>query len=79
MLRVRTTAFRRRGDHRGCISSGLAGPAAALRYGGVRDFVLGARLLDGGAELPSFGGMVMKNVAGYDAARLLAAPWACSA
>jgi glycolate oxidase FAD binding subunit len=58
----------------GCIASGLAGPrraATGYAYGGVRDFVLGARLLDGRAQLLSFGGMVMKNVAGYDAARLL--------
>jgi glycolate oxidase FAD binding subunit len=58
----------------GCIASGLAGPrraAAGYAYGGVRDFVLGARLLDGRGQLLSFGGMVMKNVAGYDAARLL--------
>ncbi len=58
----------------GCIASGLAGPrraAAGYAYGGVRDFVLGAKLLDGRGRLLSFGGMVMKNVAGYDAARLL--------
>jgi glycolate oxidase FAD binding subunit len=59
----------------GCIASGLAGPrraSAGYAYGGVRDFVLGAKLLDGRGELLSFGGMVMKNVSGYDAARLLA-------
>jgi len=58
----------------GCIACGLAGPrraSAGYAYGGVRDFVLGARLLDGRSQLLSFGGMVMKNVAGYDAARLL--------
>jgi glycolate oxidase FAD binding subunit len=37
----------------------------------VRDFVLGARLLDGRGEVLTFGGSVMKNVAGYDLARLL--------
>jgi glycolate oxidase FAD binding subunit len=46
--------------------------AAGYAYGGVRDFVLGARLLDGRGRLLSFGGTVIKNVAGYDAARLLA-------
>ncbi|HEY6452566.1 MAG TPA: glycolate oxidase subunit GlcE [Steroidobacteraceae bacterium] len=59
----------------GCIASGMAGPRRAsvgYTHGGVRDFVLGARLLDGRAQLLSFGGMVMKNVAGYDVARLLA-------
>ena len=45
--------------------------AAGYAYGGVRDFVLGAKLLDGRSQLLAFGGMVMKNVAGYDAARLL--------
>ena len=59
----------------GCIASGLAGPrraSAGYTHGGVRDFILGAKLLDGRAQLLSFGGMVMKNVAGYDVARLLA-------
>ena len=59
----------------GCIACGLAGPrraSAGYTWGGVRDFVLGAKLLDGRGELLSFGGMVMKNVAGYDASRLLA-------
>ncbi len=58
----------------GCIACGLSGPrraSAGYAYGGVRDFVLGAQLLDGRAQLLSFGGMVMKNVAGYDAARML--------
>jgi glycolate oxidase FAD binding subunit len=59
----------------GAVASGLAGPrraAAGFSYGGVRDFVLGAQLLDGRAQLLRFGGLVMKNVAGYDVARLLA-------
>jgi len=58
----------------GCIATGLAGPrrtAYGPCYGGVRDFVLGARMLDGRGEVLSFGGTVMKNVAGYDVARLL--------
>jgi glycolate oxidase FAD binding subunit len=59
----------------GCIAAGLAGPrrmAAGYSSGGVRDFVLGARLLDGNARLLRFGGTVIKNVAGYDVSRLLA-------
>jgi glycolate oxidase FAD binding subunit len=40
--------------------------------GSVRDFVLGATVLNGRAEVLSFGGQVMKNVAGYDVARLMA-------
>jgi glycolate oxidase FAD binding subunit len=39
--------------------------------GGGRDYVLGVRLLNGRGELLSFGGQVMKNVAGYDVSRLL--------
>jgi glycolate oxidase FAD binding subunit len=38
----------------------------------VRDYVLGATLLNGRCELLSFGGQVMKNVAGYDVSRALA-------
>jgi glycolate oxidase FAD binding subunit len=55
----------------GMVAAGLAGPARAAA-GGVRDFVLGATLLNGRGELLSFGGQVMKNVAGYDVSRLLA-------
>ncbi len=55
----------------GAVASGLAGPARASA-GGVRDFVLGARLINGRGELLTFGGQVMKNVAGYDVSRLLA-------
>ena len=55
----------------GMVAAGLAGPARAS-VGGVRDYVLGASLINGRAELLSFGGQVMKNVAGYDVSRLLA-------
>jgi len=55
----------------GCVAAGLSGPRRASA-GAVRDFVLGARLLDGRAQEVTFGGRVMKNVAGYDVARLLA-------
>jgi glycolate oxidase FAD binding subunit len=55
----------------GMVCAGLAGPARAA-VGGVRDYVLGATLLNGRAELLSFGGTVMKNVAGYDLSRVLA-------
>ena len=56
-------------------AAGLAGPwraAWGAAGGAVRDSVLGAKLLDGRGEVLSFGGTVMKNVAGYDASRLLA-------
>ena len=55
----------------GAVASGLSGPRRATS-GAVRDFVLGARLLDGRGEVLNFGGQVMKNVAGYDVSRLLA-------
>ena len=55
----------------GMVAAGLAGPARAA-VGGLRDYVLGATLLTGRAELLSFGGQVIKNVAGYDVSRLLA-------
>lgn len=58
----------------GAVASGLAGPARASA-GGVRDYVLGARLINGRGELLTFGGQVMKNVAGYDVSRLLAGSW----
>lgn len=59
----------------GCVAAGLSGPRRVSfgpTYGGVRDFVLGAKVVDGRGELLSFGGTVMKNVAGYDVSRVLA-------
>ena len=55
----------------GVVAAGLSGPRRASA-GAVRDFVLGAELMDGRGEILRFGGQVMKNVAGYDVSRLLA-------
>ncbi len=55
----------------GAVAAGLSGPRRAAA-GALRDYLLGARLLDGKANVLSFGGQVMKNVAGYDVSRLLA-------
>lgn len=55
----------------GTVAAGLSGPRRASA-GAVRDFVLGATLLDGRGDVLRFGGTVMKNVAGYDVSRLLA-------
>lgn len=55
----------------GMVAAGLSGPRRASA-GGLRDFVLGVRMLDGRGEVLRFGGEVMKNVAGYDVPRLLA-------
>lgn len=53
----------------GMVAAGLSGPARPYA-GAVRDMVLGIRLINGRAETMRFGGEVMKNVAGYDVARL---------
>jgi glycolate oxidase FAD binding subunit len=58
----------------GMVAAGLSGPARAIA-GAVRDFVLGARFINGLGEHLTFGGQVMKNVAGYDVSRLMAGSW----
>jgi glycolate oxidase FAD binding subunit len=55
----------------GMVAAGLSGPSRAAA-GAVRDHVLGATVLNGKGEVLTFGGQVMKNVAGYDVSRLLA-------
>jgi glycolate oxidase FAD binding subunit len=54
----------------GCVATGLSGPRRAYA-GSVRDFVLGTKLMDGRGDELTFGGQVMKNVAGYDVSRLI--------
>lgn len=58
----------------GMVAAGLSGPARAS-VGAVRDYVLGVSLINGKAEPLTFGGQVMKNVAGYDVSRLMAGSW----
>ena len=55
----------------GMVAAGLSGPRRPAA-GALRDFVLGVRMIDGRGEILSFGGQVMKNVAGYDVSRLMA-------
>lgn len=55
----------------GMVAAGLSGPARAS-VGAVRDFILGAVVVNGRAEVLTFGGQVMKNVAGYDVSRIMA-------
>jgi glycolate oxidase FAD binding subunit len=55
----------------GCVAAGLSGPRRASA-GALRDYVLGVRVVDGRGRVLSFGGQVMKNVAGYDVSRLMA-------
>ena len=66
--------FRSGGTVGGMVAAGLAGPARAA-VGSLRDYVLGATVLNGRGELLTFGGQVMKNVAGYDVSRMLAGSW----
>ncbi len=54
----------------GAYSCNSSGSSSAF-YGSLRDFVLGIRIIDGTGSLLRFGGEVMKNVAGYDVARML--------
>jgi len=55
----------------GMVAAAMAGPARASA-GPPRDYVLGLTMLNGMGEMLTFGGQVMKNVAGYDVSRVLA-------
>lgn len=54
----------------GVLACGLSGPRRPFA-GAARDLVLGVRIINGRGENLHFGGEVMKNVAGYDIARLM--------
>ncbi|MFL5846400.1 MAG: FAD-binding protein [Solirubrobacteraceae bacterium] len=54
----------------GVIAAGASG-ANAFRHGGVRDFVIGVRFVDGAGHLVTGGGKVVKNAAGFDLAKLM--------
>ncbi len=60
----------------GMVSAGLSGPSRPW-CGSTRDAVLGVEIVNGLGEQLTFGGQVMKNVAGYDVSRLMAG--ACGA
>ncbi|MCA9949792.1 MAG: FAD-binding protein [Anaerolineales bacterium] len=49
----------------GVVATNTAG-AGRYRYGGVRDFILGVRFVDGNGRLVRSGGKVVKNSAGFD-------------
>ena len=55
----------------GTIACNLSGPRRPYA-GSARDFVLGTKIINGKGEILTFGGQVMKNVAGYDVSRLMA-------
>ena len=54
----------------GTVAAGLSGPGR-YRYGGVRDFILGVRYVDGAGEVVRTGGKVVKNAAGFDISKLM--------
>ncbi|MYA91854.1 MAG: FAD-binding protein [Chloroflexi bacterium] len=54
----------------GAVASNLSG-SRRHRYGGARDFVLGASVVDGTGQAYTVGGKVVKNAAGFDLAKFL--------
>ena len=58
----------------GLVARGLAG-GYRQRYLGVRDQLIGVRLLRADGVAAQAGGRVVKNVAGYDLMRLLTGSW----
>ncbi|MFP6570663.1 MAG: FAD-binding oxidoreductase [Dehalococcoidia bacterium] len=53
----------------GSLASNTLGPLSG-RYGGVRDLVIGMSIVQADGTMTKSGGSVVKNVAGYDMARL---------
>lgn len=53
----------------GTIAAGLTGPRR-MRYGGLRDFVIGIEYLNAQGQRVRSGGKVVKNAAGYDFSKL---------
>lgn len=58
----------------GCLAAGFANPLRWSR-GTPRDWVLGLQVVDATGRLLSFGGEVIKNVAGYDMVRIHVGAW----
>jgi glycolate oxidase FAD binding subunit len=54
----------------GTVAAGLSG-SGRYRFGGVRDFILGVRFVDGQGQLIHGGGKVVKNAAGFDLPKLM--------
>ena len=54
----------------GTVAAGLSGPGR-FRFGGLRDFILGVRFVDGSGQLLRMGGKVVKNAAGFDLPKFL--------
>ena len=49
----------------GTVAAGLSGPGR-VRFGGLKDFILGVRFVDGLGRVLRAGGKVVKNAAGFD-------------
>ena len=62
--------FGGRGTLGGAVAAGLSGPGRPW-FGSVRDALLGVTMVNGLGQRLSFGGQVLKNVAGYDISRLM--------
>jgi glycolate oxidase FAD binding subunit len=54
----------------GTTASGLSGPGR-FRYGGIRDFILGVKMVTGEGRVVFGGGKVVKNAAGFDIPKLV--------
>jgi glycolate oxidase FAD binding subunit len=54
----------------GTVAAGLSG-SGRYRFGGLRDFIIGVRLVDGAGQLVRGGGKVVKNAAGFDLPKLM--------
>ncbi len=55
----------------GTVAANLSG-SGRLKYGGLRDFLMGVRVIDGLGNIATGGGRVVKNAAGYDLPKLVA-------
>lgn len=71
MLGFEPPQFGGRGTLGGAVAGGLSGPRRPWA-GAARDFVLGVRAINGRGQVVRYGGETIKNVAGYDLARLYA-------
>lgn len=60
----------------GTVAAGLSG-SGRYRYGGVRDFLIGVRFVDGQGRDVRGGGKVVKNAAGFDLPKLMVGSLGC--